>query len=96
LFSTSHQLLYDALILLVEWLTNENPCQKFLTFMTHRHVQVEMVEQPSVYIPARRAHRDTCTWCSAVGYCMLHCWRWRQYALVPTDPRTGNSVQTLN
>jgi len=64
--------------------------------MTHRHVQVEMVEQPSVYIPARRAHKDTCTWCSAVGYCMLHCWRWRQYALVQTDPRTGNSVQTLN
>lgn len=52
LFSTSHQLFYHMLILLVEWLTNELPCQKFLTFMTHRHVQVETFEQPSTYIPA--------------------------------------------
>jgi len=37
------------------------------TFMTHRHVQAEMVQQPSTYIPVRREHRDICTWCSAVG-----------------------------
>ena len=26
LFSASHQLFYDVLILVVEWLTNEHPC----------------------------------------------------------------------
>jgi hypothetical protein len=61
LFSTSHQLFYDVLILLVEWLTNEHPSQKFVTFMTNRQVQVKMVSQPSTYTPARHAHRDICT-----------------------------------
>lgn len=27
------------------------------TFMTHRHVQAEMVQQPSTYIPVRREHK---------------------------------------
>jgi hypothetical protein len=66
LFSTSHLLFYNVLILLVEWLTNKYPCQKFLTFMTRRPVQVKMFECPNTYIPARRAYRDICT-CSWWG-----------------------------